>query len=121
MNYFQPLLVTALLAGAACGKKEVAAPTKEQEAQIESGFVPAVAPTQTPAPAARAPTLEDRLDGAVNTELTMRLRMFIDTRGRMPENFYELSNFLGDSVPALPPNMRYEIDHKEKTVKAVKK
>jgi hypothetical protein len=67
-------------------------------------------------------SLEDRINGAVNSEMTMRLRMFVQMRGRLPENFYELQNMPGfDSVPLLPLDMRFVIDPKDKTVKAVKK
>ena len=54
--------------------------------------------------------------------MTMRLQMFRQLKGRLPENFYELQNMPGfDSVPGLPPNMKYEIDPRDKTVKVVKK
>jgi len=54
--------------------------------------------------------------------MTMRLRMFEQMKGRLPESFYELQNMGGfDSTPGLPANMKYMIDRQDKTVKIVKK
>ena len=74
-----------------------------------------------PSTNAAASTLEERLHGAVHPELTARLRLFIDTHGRMPENFYEFSNRSMDTVPPVPAGMKYMIDPSDKTVKAVRK
>ncbi len=106
------LTVLALLTG--CGKKKEAEASlpPAREAQIESQFMPVT----------NAANIEDRINGAVHPELTMQLQMFIKLRGRMPESFFELANSgFSDSVPALPLNMKYVIDPKDKTVKAVKK
>jgi hypothetical protein len=47
--------------------------------------------------------------------------MFKTFKGRMPENFYELANNVGDSVPRLPDGMKFMIDPVDQTVKAVRK
>ena len=54
--------------------------------------------------------------------MTMRLKLFEQMKGRLPESFYELQNMGGfDSTPGLPPSMKYVIDPKDKTVKIVRK
>jgi hypothetical protein len=105
------LLAGVLVSGC---KKSAEAPALPQaaEAQVEAQFVGV---TNLNAP------IEDRLQGAVNAELTMRLQVFRQVKGRMPETFMELAYFGSDSVPPLPLTMKYVIDPKDKTVKAVKK
>jgi len=96
-------------------KAEAAAPLPPEEAiKIESQFVP-------PPNQASAATIEERLNGAVHPGLTVVLRAFIETHGRMPESIYELSNSGVDSMPPLPLTMKYVIDPADKTVKAVRK
>jgi len=107
----------------ACSKKETPAakaaaesPTlpPEEAAKVEAQLL---IPDNRPA---SAPPLE-RLNGAVHLELTGRLRMFIDTYGRMPESIHEFGNQTGDSMPPAPDGMKYVIDPADKTVKAVRK
>jgi hypothetical protein len=109
-----PLLVAVMLAG--CSQKEPAQTDlpPETAAQIESQVIPA--PNAQPgAPAA------ERLVGAVHPEMTEKLLQFEKAFNRMPENFYEFSGRMMDSVPAAPPGMRYDIDPVDKAVKLVRK
>jgi len=85
--------------------------------QIESQFLPSPNTRKT----THSPAIEDRLDGAVHAQLTAQLRMFKAFKGRMPENFYELANSVGDSVPRLPDGMKFVIDPADQTVKAMRK
>jgi len=89
----------------------------EQVVQIESQFLPSPNTKKT----SHSPAIEDRLDGAVHAQLTAQLRMFKAFKGRMPENFYELANSVGDSVPRLPDGMKFVIDPADQTVKAMRK
>lgn len=118
---FLSLLAVAALA--ACGKKEEAAADEAAAAaetppevvqQLETQVLPP--PTANP----NAP-VQERLDGAVHPQFTMLLEKFIQTFGRMPESFHELASRTMDSIPALPPGLRYEIDPADKTVKIVRK
>ena len=129
------IFICVLLAGvSSCGKRVPAASGKrdspvaakdsagesggllpEQAARIESQFLPPVTPGKSGA------AIEDRLNGAVHAQLTAQLRIFKTVKGRMPENFYELANTVGDSVPRLPDGMKFMIDPVDQTVKAVRK
>ena len=51
----------------------------------------------------------------------MRLQMYIDRTGKMPETIYEFANVAVDSMPPAPPGMKYAIDASDKTVKVVRK
>lgn len=107
----------------ACSKKEeavtaaesseAAQPPPEVAVQIESQFAAPKNPN--------ADTIQERLDGAVHPQFTVLLHKFIETFGRMPENFHELAARTMDSIPALPPGLKYEIDPADKSVKVVKK
>jgi hypothetical protein len=112
-------LLTALLLACgltACAKKEEAKPElpPEAAAQIEAQVIPP--PTAQPS----AP-IEERLVGAVHPQMTERLLKFEQQFGRMPEDFYEFSGRMMDSVPAAPPGMRYDIDRADKAIKLVRK
>lgn len=112
MKHFALVLFITL---AGCGKKAETAPVEEQT--VEAAPAP-VAPLAAPDPA----TFEQQLNGTVHPEMTARLQMFMQIKGRLPESFYELQNMPGfDSTPGLPLTMKYEIDPKDKTVKVVKK
>jgi len=66
--------------------------------------------------------VEDQLQGTIHPEMTMRLKIFEQMKGRLPESFYELQNMPGfDSKPGLPNTMKYVIDPKDKTVKIMRK
>ena len=115
------------MAFAACGKKPAPAPIAAEPSEATSVAAPArtaaaAAPAEAPAvPKARV-TMEDQLQGAIHPEMTMRLQMFVQIKGRLPESFSELQNMAGfDSTPGLPPAFKYEIDPKDKTVKIVRK
>jgi hypothetical protein len=95
-------------------EKVAAAPSPEVEAKIEAQLIPA-ANAKPDAP------LQERLQGAVHQELTMRLQMYIDRTGKMPETIYEFANVAVDSMPLAPPGMKYAIDPADKTVKVVRK
>ena len=99
----------------ACGKKLAEKELPEPPPMVEAQFIGATN-------FASAAPIEDRINGAVHPELTAQLQVFIQVRGRLPESFFELANSgLADSVPALPLTMKYVIDPKDRTVKAVKK
>lgn len=113
---FALLILAGALAG--CGKQEEAEPAAEAPQpppevamEIESQFAAPKNPN--------ADTIQERLVGAVHPALTEKLHKFIATYGRMPENFFEFSNRMMDSVPPAPPGMRYEIDPADKSVKIV--
>jgi hypothetical protein len=122
------VLIAALVAVSGCGKPEVSPakeepavassaasqPTPQEDAQMEAQFLPS-------AKSRPAKSVQERLQGSVHAQLTAKLRMFKAVKGRMPENFYEFSNTVGDSVPRLPDGMKFMIDPTDETVKAVKK
>jgi hypothetical protein len=115
---------------AGCGKKAAPAPTVAEQAD-QSPAAAAASPAPVAAAQESAPAVvrakkqvspEDQLQGTVHPEMTMRLQMFLQMKGRLPESFYELQNMGGfDSTPGLPPAFKYEIDPKDKTVKIVRK
>ena len=113
----------------ACGKKEQPAPSvvadqSEQPAVAAPARAPtAGVPEDAPIVAAKQrKNMEDALQGTIHPEMTLRLQMFVQLKGRMPENFYEVQNMGAfDSTPGLPPAFKYEIDPKDKTVKIVRK
>jgi hypothetical protein len=114
-----------------CGKKPAAAPTVTEQIQQPAPAaaapvaIRAAAPEPMPSAAGVTPksvSIEDQLQGTVHPEMTMRLQMFYQMKGRLPVNFYELQNMGGfDSTPGLPPNMMYVIDPKDRTVKITRK
>jgi hypothetical protein len=122
------VIIAALVAVSGCGrpadsptKEELAVtstavtqPTSQEDAQMEAQFLPS--PKSRP-----AKSIQERLEGSVHAQLTAKLRMFKALKGRMPENFYEFANTVGDSVPRLPDGMKFAIDPTDETVKAVKK
>lgn len=104
----------------ACGKKDTpvadqaaAEPAPEAALALEAQF--------TPTKNSAAASMQDRLQGAIHPALTAHLHRFVETYGRMPESFYELANRSLDSVPAVPPGMKFEIDAAERAVKVVRK
>jgi hypothetical protein len=126
------VLLAAVLIGAFGCRKKDAPQLKEESAPKESAGVPsnpqqaqqdALMEAQFLPSAKTRPSksIEDRLDGAVHAKLTAQLHMFKVLKGRMPENFYEFANTVGDSVPRLPEGMKFAIDPTDETVKAVKK
>jgi hypothetical protein len=122
------LFCISLLVFAACGKKPEAAPAVAEQSAHSDAAVAAPVPTAAapaempPASAKPRANMEDQLQGAVHPEMTMRLQMFLQIKGRLPESFSELQNMTGfDSTPGLPPAFKYEIDPKDKTVKIVRK
>jgi hypothetical protein len=140
----QPFIFVALLACAlcGCGKKERASseispqPTPEQTAQIESEYIfpankaaSATPPTAaSPSPGQPRPNLaqpaqpiQERINGAIHAQLTVQLRMYIEKKGRMPQDFSEFSNSAMDSVPLAPEGMKFVLDPVDRAVKVVKK
>lgn len=107
-----------------CGTKEEATTEAGGEAALPQP-PPEVAlemEAQFAAPAnPNAETIQERLQGAVHPQMTELLHKFVQTYGRLPEDWYEFSNRMMDSVPAAPPGMRYEIDPADKSVKVVLK
>jgi hypothetical protein len=101
---------------AACAKKEATTTELRPEivAQIEAEVIP-------PPNAQGATNIQQRLEGAVHPGMTEKLLQFEETFKRMPEDFYEFSGRMMDSVPAAPPGMRYDIDPVDKAVKLVRK
>jgi hypothetical protein len=113
-----------------CSKKPAPAPKVAEQIEPPAP-VAAPAPTRAPVPAAEEPvatkpkapvSLEDQLVGTIHPEMTMRLQMFYQVKGRLPDSFSELQVGSGfDSTPGLPPGMKYQIDPKDRTVKIVRK
>jgi len=122
-------ILLAVLVG--CGKKPappatVAEPVDQSQASAAASPPPPIAvpvPESTPpVRSKKQASPEDSLQGTVHPEMTLRLQMFLQMKGRLPESFYELQNMGGfDSTPGLPPAFKYEIDPKDKTVKIVRK
>jgi hypothetical protein len=112
-----PVAPLAAILLTACSSKDaaVSAPEPAPEANflVEAQFLPSSNTT--------SPTIQDRLEGAVHPDLTAQLRLFIDTYKRLPENFYEFSGLMMDSVPPVPPGMKFIIDPSDNTVKVAKK
>ena len=117
-------IVLAFFSATGCRKQDQAAVKEEpvatspaaaqvvsqEEAQIEAQFLPS--------PKSRAAkSTRDRLEGSVHAQLTAKLSMFKALKGRMPENFYEFANTVGDSVPRLPDGMKFAIDPRMKRSK----
>ena len=126
MKYLAFILCAVLVA---CGKKPAPTPQVAEQAE-QPAPVTAPAPRRAPVAAAEEPVatpkaprpVEDQLIGTIHPEMTMRLQLFVQLKGRLPQNFYELQNMGGfDSTPGLPPGLKYEIDPKDKTVKIVRK
>lgn len=107
------LLASTLVA---CAKKEVTPTELPPEAieQIEAQVIP-----PPDAPPAAPP--QERLAGAVHPQMTELLLKFEQQFGRMPEDFYEFSGRMMDSVPAAPIGMKYAIDPVDKAIKLVRK
>lgn len=108
----------------ACGRKEeletgagggaaLPQPPPEVALEMEAQFVAPANP--------KGDTIQERLQGAVHPQMTELLHKFEQKYGRLPEDWYEFSNRMMDSVPAAPPGMRYEIDPADKSVKVVLK
>jgi len=125
MKHLAVIICVALVG---CGKKQAPAPTLteqiEQPAPVAAARARAPVATDEAAVAAPKPprSIEDQMVGTIHPEMTMRLQMFYQMKGRFPESFDELQVMSGfDSTPGLPPGMRYAIDPKDKTVKIVRK
>jgi len=139
-NQFIPFFLCAgLLSG--CGKKAAPAASDqqlapEQAAQIESQYIlptnqaaPATpadsathpARTAQAQPAQAAQPIQQRLQGAIHAQLTVKLRMYIEKNGRLPDSFAEFVNSTMDSAPPAPDGMKFVIDPADKAVKVVKK
>jgi hypothetical protein len=104
--------------GESAAKESAGVPSTPQQAQQDALMEAQFLPSQKSRP---SKSIQDRLEGAVHPQLTAQLRMFKALKGRMPENFYEFANTVGDSVPRLPEGMKFAIDPTDETVKAVKK
>jgi hypothetical protein len=126
----KPFVFILCVALASCGKKPEPAPKVVEQVE-QPAPVAAPAPHRAPVAVAEEPvaakpkapvSLEDQLVGTIHPEMTMRLQMFYQVKGRLPESFAELQVGSGfDSTPGLPPGMKYAIDPKDRTVKIVKK
>ncbi len=118
---FLGVIGAALLVG--CSKKEEAAASETAEAAEPSPEVVQQLETQVLPPPTANPgaPVQERLNGAVHPQFTALLHKFIETFGRMPESFNELASRTMDSIPELPPGLRYEIDAADKSVKIVKR
>ena len=114
------LLAFALVTG--CKKKEQSAQVQEESAPLPPIENEKVQAELIPPPTAKpdAPPLE-RLQGAIHPGLSMRLQMYIEKTGRVPETIYEFANTAVDSMPPAPAGMKYVIDPADKTVKVVRK
>jgi hypothetical protein len=144
MINFRKLAVLAICISAVdgCGKKkatsetEIAQPTPEQAAQIESEYIlptnqaaaaapsagtPPQATPGAPQPVQPAVPIQQRLQGAIHAQLTIQLRRYIEKYGGMPTSFSEFVSSTMDTVPPAPDGMKFAIDPVDRTVKAVKK
>jgi hypothetical protein len=112
---------------AGCGKKTQppAAPAAEQKSTAEASAQPAetapAAAPQSTAPAPEPANTPQPINGVVDPQLTTQLRIFIQERGRLPENFRELANARLDSVPRLGPGLMFAIDPATQEVKITAK
>jgi len=61
------------------------------------------------------------LQGEVHPLMTYQLRIFVEQKGRLPNDFAELARTRLDVVPRTPPGMTWAIDRVTQEVKLVKK
>lgn len=126
-------LVTLGLALAGCSKKEPAAPGTVAAPAASDATVTAESPRELPAarrtsapgqqaqpPAAAANEAPEALVGTVHDFMTSQLRIFVQEKGRLPNDFAEFANARMDSVPRAPQGMKYAIDTTTQEVKLVK-
>ena len=140
-NWFLVVLL-AVVISTGCSKKEAAAPAEAGAAQAEGGTAAAPAqPANAPAqmstkdaqkalwgdkksnskqPAAAPTVINQPIQGEVHAFMTSQLRVFLQQKGRMPNDFSEFTSARMDSVPFPPPGKRYVIDAQTVTVKIVK-
>jgi hypothetical protein len=115
-------LAVFFLFGTACKKHEPAQTVPEEKTAVITPEEAKVEAQLIPPPNAKpdAPP-QERLVGAIHPELTMRLQMYIDRTGKIPETIYEFANAAVDSMPPAPAGMKYAIDPADRTVKVVRK
>lgn len=127
-------LLSAFFLLVGCSKH--GAPTSKTEEKPTTAQTPAADNSQ-PAPAATAPRsasaatnkkpganqpkgIGSGLVGPVHDFMTQQLRLFVQQKGRMPENFTEFTSARMDSVPRPPPGFRWAIDDRTLEVKLVR-
>jgi len=120
-SFFAVLFVSLILASA-CKKKESVQAQEETASALPPEESEKIAAQLVPAPNVKPDaTPQERLQGAIHPGLTMRLQMYIEKTGKIPETIYEFANTAVDSMPPAPAGMKYVIDPADKTVKAVRK
>ncbi len=120
------LIATLILAGCHPAEKAATPPTPANDqtappSPSDAGAASAKA-AATPAPgvAARAENnIRESVAGEVNPFLTRQLHVFIQEKGRLPQNFNEFANIKLDSVPRPPAGKHWAIDGSRSEVKAV--
>jgi hypothetical protein len=130
MKPFLLLILSAALMSSGCGRKKSqdspeAAPTNAApaaEAQPVPGSIPP--PAATPDPGANPPPAqaagEQQLVGAVHGFMTQQLRLFVQQKGRLPQDFAEFASARMDSVPRPPEGFRWAVDNSTVQVKLVR-
>jgi hypothetical protein len=112
--------LSLMLVGCAQQKPAVGGATNEGSANTEAAFAaePAVGaqPARQPRPREPAP---QSIDGPVHPFLTGLLRAYIAERGQVPSDFNEFARAKVDSVPRLPPGLKFAIDPVTQEVKIV--
>ena len=125
MKLFAILVLAAtLLVG--CGKQKAGGPAATQPPASSETTTASDAAAQASAAAAsqgarppKAETAAQALDGPVHPFMTAQLRRFIAENGRLPKDFSEFSRAKMDSVPRLPPGLKFAIDAVTQEVKMV--
>ena len=92
---------------------------ESQAAPVAQPVAAAPAAREQPAPK-KAAAANPELVGAVHAFMTQQLRVFIQQKGRMPQNFTEFAGTRMDSVPRPPPGFRWGIDNQTVEVKLVR-
>jgi len=111
--------VALLVAVAGCGKKDVAPPPTAATAPAEPApATDPAAPPEAPQPGVAVPPV--RVEGAVDAFMTEQLRIFVQQKGRMPNDFNELRSTRLDGVPRTPAGLKWVIDTTTQEVKLTK-
>jgi hypothetical protein len=134
MKRFSLLLVCLLaVLNSGCGKgKETPANPSQPAAETATAPAPQSQPAQQPPPQATAEAASnpstpppaqggsEQLVGMVHGFMTQQLRIFVQQKGRLPQNFTEFTSARMDSVPRPPEGFHWAIDEKTIEVKLVR-
>lgn len=126
------IVSSSLLLAAGCGKSDEAVPEVPESGSNAEGAALSPQPNQAaPAPppgdgaarpaAAKPPANQnEQLVGMVHGFMTQQLRIFVNQKGRLPQNFAEFANTRMDSVPRPPDGFHWAIDERTIEVKLVR-